>query len=315
MMLWFCLTIAAVFFIGVFCIEAGRPPKDFPDPAVVAIPNGTSVAQAAKILHNAHVIRSEFLFVNSVIFFRRERALMGGEYYFEKPVGVFSVADRITSGDYQINQLRTTIPEGSSVADISLILKKNYPQFDAVHFVTLAHDKEGYLFPDTYYFGADPDSEKIIETMTSTFSKKISQPEINATIRSSGIPLKDIIIMASILEGEARQTRTRQIVAGILWERIRLGIPLQVDATFKYINGKPTKDLTIDDLKIDSPYNTYLYKGLPPTPISNPGLDAIVAVVNPVKTDFIYFLTGTDGTMYYAKTLEEHKRNKELYLK
>jgi UPF0755 protein len=93
-----------------------------------------------------------------------------------------------------------------------------------------------------------------------------------------------------------------------------MGMPLQVDSTFSYINGKNTYELTLDDLKIDSLYNTYKYKGLPPGPINNPGLEAITSALNPIKTKYLYFLTEKDGTIHYAKTFEEHKRNKERYL-
>jgi UPF0755 protein len=108
---------------------------------------------------------------------------------------------------------------------------------------------------------------------------------------------------------------SRQIVAGILWKRLSLEMPLQVDASFKYINGKNTSNLTLEDLKIDSAYNSYLYKGLPPTPICNPGLSSITATLTPIKTNYLYFLTDRRGEMHYAKTYSEHLQNKELYLK
>jgi len=120
--------------------------------------------------------------------------------------------------------------------------------------------------------------------------------------------------MASILEGEALTTSDRKLVAGVLWRRLEIGMPLQVDATFSYVNGKTTFELTLDDLKIDSPYNTYKYKGLPPTPINNPGLNSINAALYPTKTKYLYFLSGNDGKMHYARTFEEHKRNRQLYL-
>lgn len=126
--------------------------------------------------------------------------------------------------------------------------------------------------------------------------------------------ISDVIIMASILEGEALP-KDRQVVAGILWKRLSIGMPLQVDATFRYINGKGTYDLTADDLKIDSPYNTYIHKGLPPGPISNPGIDAISASLNPIPTKYLYYLTEKDGTIHYAKTFTEHIANKNKYLK
>ena len=134
-------------------------------------------------------------------------------------------------------------------------------------------------------------------------------------IKKFGKSESDVIKMASILENEARLYESRQIVAGILWKRISLKIALQVDAAFKYINGKTTEDLTLDDLKINSPYNTYNRLGLPPTPISNPGLLAIKAAVNPIKTQYLYFLSDKSGNMHYAITLEEHAENKWKYLK
>lgn len=133
-------------------------------------------------------------------------------------------------------------------------------------------------------------------------------------VEKSGRSLEDIIVMASILEGEAKTREDMEIVSGILWKRIEIGMPLQVDTSFVYILGKATEDLTLSDLEVKSPYNTYLYKGLPPGPISNPGLDSIRAAVNPTTTPYLYFLTGNDGKMYYARTFDEHVKNKQKYL-
>jgi UPF0755 protein len=130
-----------------------------------------------------------------------------------------------------------------------------------------------------------------------------------------GKPEGDIIKMASIVEEEGRTMETREIIAGILWKRISIKMPLQVDSSFKYINGKTTATLTTEDLKIDSPYNSYTNRGLPPTPISNPGLAAIRATINPIKTPYLYFLSDKNGNMHYAITFEEHVENKLKYLK
>ena len=121
--------------------------------------------------------------------------------------------------------------------------------------------------------------------------------------------------MASFIEREARTEETRKIISGILWERISLNMPLQVDVSFKYINGKTTLDLTPADLKIDSPYNSYLYTGLPPTPICNPGLDSILASLRPTKSSFLYFLSDNEGNMHYAENYKKHLQNKEIYLR
>ena len=148
--------------------------------------------------------------------------------------------------------------------------------------------------------------------MEDNFEAKINSLSAFATTTRSK---EDIIIMASILENETRTPEDRRIVSGILWKRLKLGMPLQVDASFVYVNGKNTYELTANDLKIDSPYNTYKYQGLPPGPIGNPGLDSILAALNPTTTKYLYFLSSLDGKMYYAQTFEQHKKNRELYLK
>jgi UPF0755 protein len=303
----FILSLAIYFF-------SFRPPGDFPGNATVIIPSGESVTRISQILEDKHIIRSPFWFTNFVIMLRNEKGIVGGTYYFEKPLSVAEVAKRLALGDYNVEQRKTTIPEGSTIFDISQIIKKNYPDFDNIHFLTLSRGKEGYLFPDTYLFGANPTPERVITMMNDTFNKKIKNEEIQAALKKTGRSLEDVVIMASILEGEARKTETRRIVAGILWKRLEIGMALQVDSSFRYVNGKTSEELTMNDLKIDSAYNTYVYRGLPPGPISNPGLDSIMAALTPIKTDYMFFLTDKHGTMHYAETLDEHVDNKVNYL-
>jgi UPF0755 protein len=298
-----------------FYVTQFRAPRAFPASAVISVGNGKGLAEIANELEEKQIIQSTFWFNNFVIFLKQEKQIVGGDYYFDRPINVYQVAKRLASGAFNIEQIKTTIPEGSSVFDISDIMLKNYPEFDASGFILSAKAKEGYLFPDTYKFGSDVRPAKVIQVMNETFEKKIKNQDLQEAITDFGKPLDDVITMASILEGEARQLRTRQIVAGILWERIRLGMPLQVDASFRYVNGKTSENLTLDDLKIDSPYNTYVYKGLPPTPISNPGLESIMAAVTPIDTDYLYFLTDAEGKMHYAETFEQHQENVQRYLR
>ena len=131
--------------------------------------------------------------------------------------------------------------------------------------------------------------------------------------KKAGDVSKDIVIMASLIEKEVPDSDDRKIVSGILWKRLDIGMPLQVDAVFPYLTGR--REILSDDLKIDSPYNTYLYKGLPPGPIANPGLDAIEAARNPKSSSYFYYLSGKDGKTHFAKTFAEHLKNKEKYLR
>ncbi len=305
-----------VFLLALFFYAAEiKAPRNFPAGKVVQVSNGANLSDIAAELHAAGVIRSPFWFTNFIIFFNHERTAVSGEYYFERPVSVISVARAVSRGTFNMDQAKTTIPEGSTNVDIANIIHASYPDFDMNEFLSLASTSEGYLFPDTYKFGANVRPARVMEMMLANFDKRIKAENVVAATKTSGYSQKELIIMASILEGEARQTRTRQVVAGILWKRIKIGMPLQVDAAFRVINGKTSAQLTQADLKIDSPYNTYINKGLPPGPISNPGLDSILAAAQPVKSNYLYFLTDANGTMHYAATLEEHAANKRKYLK
>jgi UPF0755 protein len=306
------LILAAI--IGIFYQSYLKPPADFPTGTVIEIPQGQNLDQTATTLEAEHVIRSAFWFENFVYLFNGERQIVNGDYYLGTPSNSFQMARRVTSGDFQVSQVKTTIPEGSTVFQISLILEKRYPFFDTVHFLTLAQNKEGYLFPDTYKFGAEVDPEEVIDVMSQNFNEKIEEASTSATIAAFGKPVSDVIVMASLLEAEARQTETRQMIAGILWHRLALGMPLDLDSTLRYVTGKTSAEMTTSDLKLDSPYNTYVHKGLPPTPINNPGLDSILAAVTPIKSNYLYFLSDNNGVMHYATTLAGQDANKAEYL-
>ena len=220
------------------------------------------------------------------------------------------VAMRLLAGDFETSAIRITIPEGTSVNGISRILLEKVPEFNNREFISRA--REGYMFPDTYFFRPGESTEAILSVFDNTFRGKISK--IQKQITASGHTLDELLTMASILEKEASKTKDRQQIAGVLWQRIKIGMPLQVDAVFPYIMGKNTFELTREDLQFDSPYNTYKYKGLPPGPINNPGVDAILAAATPVKTKYVYFLSDKSGNFHYAVTYAQHLANKKKYL-
>jgi UPF0755 protein len=306
-------TVAALiaFIVAILYVYVHRPPAEFPLGEVITISTGQSLHDITNTLYEAHAIRYGIVFRSAVIMQGGEKKVMAGDYLLDKKVGPVDLAHRLVHGEFHLPVAKITIPEGLNVFEIADILSKNLYKFSRNQFLALAKKQEGYLFPDTYFIPPTEKYDKIIKRMNDNFTVQIEDIKDFSTSTHS---MKEIITMASIVEDEARTTESRKVVAGILWKRLSLGMPLQVDSTFKYINGKDTYSLTADDLQINSPYNTYLYKGLPPTPINNPGVDAIEAVLNPTKTSYLYFLSSKSGTMYYAKTFDEHIKNKELYL-
>lgn len=298
------------FFI-IFIIWTLTAPLSFPKGDIITVPEGSGLQSISKLLEEENIIRSPLWFRVSSILLGGERGMKAGEYYFSRPQSVLSVAWRIFRGDHGIETVRLTIPEGFTVKKISNLFDERFPYFDNEYFEEIA--PEGYLFPDTYFMPVTATATSTIKTLRDNFNRKTDN--LSAKILASGRSLEEVVKMASIIEAESNRSPDREIVSGILWKRIAQNVPLQVDASFVYVNGKTTNELTLDDLKIKSPYNTYINRGLPPTPISNPGLLSLEAALSPTSTPYFYFLTGKDGQMYYAKTFDEHVENKNKYLK
>ncbi|OHA26337.1 MAG: hypothetical protein A3D52_02450 [Candidatus Taylorbacteria bacterium RIFCSPHIGHO2_02_FULL_44_36] len=305
--------LAGFFILVVFSYFFVFLPIDFPLHTLVSVEKGVTIRKTADFLEQKNFISSAFWFVALSRMLSGGRGVLAGDYFFGRPQSLFTISRRLARGDFGLTPVVVFIPEGSSVKEIALILGKTLPSFDEEEFIKKAKDKEGYLFPDTYHFPQNIKPNAVIEAMEKNFNDKIST--LNDKIAVLGKPLKEVVIMASLLEEEARKLETKQMIAGILWKRLKIGMPLQVDSSFQYVNGKNTFTLTLDDLKIDSPYNTYLHKGLPPTPITNPGLDSILAAVTPLASKYLYFLTDKNGNMRYAVTHDEHVANKEKYLR
>ena len=275
-------------------------PKNFPSGAAITIEKGTGLAEISNKLKKEGLVKNKYAFALYARAFNKSKKIKYGKYLFNEPVSVFALVGRLTKGEFGFKPIKVTITEGLTIKDISELFG-DFENFDKEEFLEKTANLEGYLFPDTYLFLPFAETEQIIDTMTDNFKKK------------SGDIGKDIVIVASLIEKEVPDSADRKIVSGILWKRLELGMALQVDAVFPYITGK--RKVLLDDLKIDSPYNTYLYKGLPPGPISNPGVDAIEAARNPKESPYLYYLSGNDGKTHFAKTYEEHLRNKEKYLR
>lgn len=299
--------------IGVFTYGTWlRPPRSFPLHSFITIEEGVTLRQAAQQLREAGVIRSARLFTYAAKITGREQSVIAGEYFLSGPESSLSLMWRIAKGDYGIDPEKIVIPEGADVYDIAEIFAKKYKSFDPIDFLAEAQKYEGYLFPDTYYVYPNVTATEVIDLMRSNFEKQIF--DIADQIEEFGEPLDEVLIVASIVEREANKQSDREIIAGIIWKRLEIGMPLQVDVTFRYINGKHTYNLTKADLLEDNPYNTYTNKGLPPTPIANPSLEAMLATINPKKTDYLFFLADRKNHTYFSETYEEHLRKKRLYI-
>ncbi len=300
--------LASFLVLAVLYVLLAAAPQEFPEGGVVTISDGASISEASHVLKSANVIRSPFSFTSIVRLMNGAKGVLAGRYAFTNPENVFQVASRVSRGETGLKPVSITIPEGLDSREIALILSRELDNFDRDRFQELAREHEGYLFPETYHFLPGVTPESVINTMLDTFSEMV-QP-LEGDISASGRSLDTIVTMASILEREARKYETRRTVSGILWKRIDHSIPLQVDAVFGYIFGKSGYAPSFDDLEFDSPYNTYTNRGLPPGPIANPGLESIRAALDPADSPYFYYLTGSDGRMYYAQTFEQHKANR-----
>jgi len=308
------IVAAAIAIAAALTIQSSLAPSDFPLGTLVTIQPGTALTQAANILADKRIIGSAFFYKAYVTLIRSSKGIRSGTYLFATPESALRVALRTAYGIDGLQPIKVTIPEGSSLSDISMLLVKDIPNFDVKQFLVLAKPQTGYLFPDTYFWNITTAPQQIVNEMRANFDHQIVGA--STSIAAFGKPLKDVIIMASIVEREAATTTDRRIVAGILWKRITQGLALQVDAPFYSILGKSAKDpVTLDDLQSTSPYNTYKYAGLPPGPINNPGIESIIDTVTPIQTNYLYYLSDSKGVMHYAETHDEHVANKQKYLK
>lgn len=303
-------------FFTSFYFFSWRSPRPFPSQTLISVEKGESLTNIADSFEEKGVIRSSFWLKVFIVLLGGEKRVIAGDYYFESPKNIFSIADALHKGKFGLIAIKVTIPEGLSSFEIAPILEKSLPAFNGKDFVKEVVDNnyEGYLFPDTYFFMPNTRSSEVITSMRENFARQVEQ--FKPDVEKFKKPLDEIIIMASIIEDEAgKGIATKRTIAGILWKRIRLKMPLQVDAPFKYYNGKNSYTLTKSDLKDDNPYNTYTNKGLPPTAITNQGLDSIRAAMTPTNTEYLYFLSDKSGNTYYAKDFAGHQNNRELYLR
>lgn len=292
---------------------------------VFAVEKGWSDDEIADSLQELGIIRSSYFFKLYAFLTLKHSSLQAGEYNLSPKMSAYKIATKMAQGD--IIRDKVVILEGWDVKDIGKYLesknicaqdyfvslaKKDYSaEFDFLKGKPKDVSLEGYLFPDTYEIGKTETCEDILTAMLANFDKKLT-PELRTEIASQKKSIFDIVIMASLIEKEVRLIDDKKTVSGVLWTRLEIGMPLQLDATINYITGKSEASVSIKDTKIDSPYNTYMYRGLPKGPISNPGINSIISAIYPKTTKYLYYLS--NGKTYFSETLEQHNIAKAKYL-
>ncbi len=279
--------IAVVLFFYVTILSSPQNSED----TIIHVSRGQSLKDITIQLENKNVVRQASTLQSFVVVFKGDRQISVGDYLFTKDLSVWQVGLRLAFGRHNINPIKITLPEGITSVQMADIIKKQMPNFNEEIFLDKTKDKEGYLFPETYFFFPLTTEDEIIYELSTSFKTKISS--LDKEIKNSGHSLNEIITMASIIEEEAKGKNDAPIISGILWKRLEKGIPLQVDAD-KW---------------------TYKNKGLPTSPISNPGIASIKAVLSPVSSPYLYYLHDKNGVAHYATTFSQHQSNIAKYLK
>lgn len=289
------------------------PPDTFPTGKELTIADGMTTVDITDLLYAEGYIRSPFTLYAVLVLLHDPRELKASTYIFSQPLSAFELAERLMLGDYGNDLVRFVHYEGESRRQIAQRASEVLREFDADTFMKLTEGKEGRLFPDTYLLPKVYTAEALAKLLLETYENRVGP--LRPAMLDHSLTEDQIIILASILEREANSPQSKGIVSGILQRRLEMGMPLQVDASMEYVLDKPLNELTASDLDTDSPYNTYLNEGLPPTAIGNPGLTAIQAVLEPIDSTYLFYLTGKDGNFYYANTYAQHLRNIDAYLR
>lgn len=276
---------------------------------IFVVTKGSGVQQIATDLHEQGLICNEFVFRLIVKQLNLDQKIQSGTFRLSPSMKAETIAKQLSAGSLDI---WVTIPEGKRADEIADILQESMPNYDESWRIAL-NQYEGYLFPDTYLFPREAGITQIISRLRDTFDAKYAEIT-NSTSRNQ----EEIVIIASMIERETRHDEDRALVSSVIHNRLDIDMALQVDATIQYAKGKTgdswwTRITQREYRSVDSPYNTYLYPGLPPGPIANPGFKSLDAAANPADTNYIFYITDRGGVNRYARTLDEHNANIRQY--
>lgn len=298
--------VIAVLVSGTLVIKVITLPPEVKTAKLVEIPEGANAVDVAKLLKEKGIIKNDDWFLYLTKRYNVQEKLQAGIYEFSGRTPLKEVIKKLSHGDVIL--VRVTVPEGSTVKDIADILEKKelVSKEEFIEYALETKKLEGMLFPDTYLFPHKTSVEAIASTMYKRFRQVFEEVYGEPVTDTNFQKVKEIVTVASIVEKEAGYDSERRIIAGIIYKRLKKNMPIQSCATVIYATGKQKSRLSTSDLKVRSPYNTYIHRGLPPGPICNPGLSSLKAAINPAKTDYLYFVSMGDGRNYFSKTYTEH---------
>ena len=310
--------------IGVLCLIALSvavflilPPTSSEEIVNFEVPVGSSSQTIAKRLVEQNLIRSEYAFRLIVKHRGTGKRLRAGTYTLQRNMALWHIVDEFEKG--QVNLVCWTVPEGLTVSAIAELWEttgygaaaafREAAESECLLEQFGLQDKsvEGYLFPNTYKFAKGTTAEQAVEMMLEEFKQRWTE-KFDEDAQNLGLTQHEVVTLASVIEKEAQVKSERPRIAGVFHNRLKKKWRLQADPTVLYALGNPKRLLTRADLKVDSPYNTYAHRGLPPGPIANPGIGSIIAALRPEKTDYFYFVAIGEGKHHFSKTLSEHNR-------
>lgn len=313
----FFAAVSIVFFLVIISIFQPLPPaSDLSSAVTVKIPSGISFNQISDSLLQKGLIRNKQWFQLLGVLSGKDEEIRSGLYRIPEEFSSWQILNYLTAGNNVT--IKVTIPEGVTSEEIAGILQSKI-EIDSTAFMALVYDSafakslgiaagslEGYLLPETYYFDWKMSEKELLRFLVNRTMKLFDSDSVRQRLSELNMNVNEVLTLASIIEGEALVDSDRAIISSVYHNRLRRGWKLQADPTIQYIiPGRPRR-LTYRDLKIDSPYNTYKYAGLPPAPINNPGKKSILAALYPADTGYLFFVATGDGGHRFSRTKEEH---------
>lgn len=319
---WLLAIVLFTFWAMIFSYGSVRQTREVSerpsDKVMIKVMPGMNTKMIADLLYEHRLIDNVLAFRVMAKFNGLDGSLKAGDYVFEPNMGYSDIMQKLARG--QVALFNLTVPEGYNVDQIAKLLEekgiaradevkklaRDYAPYDYItEDEQSAYRIEGFLFPDTYQVADGQNARDILRVMSSEFDHQFT-PEMRERAKEMGLTIRNVVILASLVEKEAKLDEDRPIIAQVFLNRIREDMPLQSCATIQYILGEPKAELSIQDTEIPSPYNSYQHRGLPPGPIANPGVASIKAVLYAPPTDYLYFVADSNGKHHFSKTYSEH---------